>query len=99
MTTEIRTAPALTSRDQLDILRAELERRGWIARLRGSTAFPTLQVCNPHDRGFHDTIVYQPLGPTRAAYCWQWGTEIAPAAHISQAADTIMHVLQGVPAR
>lgn len=93
------TPAASTAWQHLDLLRAELERRGWIVHLRGTPALPTLHVCNPQDRDFHDAVSYRSLGPSRAVFCWHWGPEIADVHAINDAADKITYILRGVSAQ
>lgn len=85
------TDTALTARQRLDLLRAELEARGWPAHHRGTDARPFLHVCNPADLGFNDSV-----GVRGDRYVWNWGPEIGPISNVQAAASRIMHVLRVV---
>ncbi|MGP3917708.1 hypothetical protein [Nonomuraea sp. 10N515B] len=85
------TDTAISAREQLDLLRAELESRGWLADHRGTDARPFLHVRNPADAGFNDSIAH--IGER---YHWVWGPEIGPADDVQAVADRILHVLRVV---
>lgn len=85
------TDTALTARERLDQLRAELERRGWSAEHRGTDARPFLHVRNPADRGFHDSVACR-----GDVFCWNWGPELGAADNVGKVADVILHVLRVV---
>ncbi|MGI5286659.1 hypothetical protein ACQEVF_25425 [Nonomuraea polychroma] len=85
------TDTAISARQQLEQLRAELESRGWEADHRGTEERPFLHVRNPADAGFHDSVAC--LGDR---YVWNWGPEIGLADDVQAVADRIMHVLRVV---
>jgi hypothetical protein len=85
------TDTAISAREQLEKLRAELEARGWPADHRGPACKPFLHVRNPADPGFNDSVAYR-----AGRYCWNWGPEITPVDDVQEVADCILHVLRVV---
>jgi hypothetical protein len=85
------TDTAISARQQLDRLRAELESGGWHADHRGTHEQPRLHVRNPVDPGFHDTVAV--VGDR---FCWVWGPEIGLVDDVPGTAARIMHVLRVV---
>ncbi|MGI5285220.1 hypothetical protein ACQEVF_18055 [Nonomuraea polychroma] len=85
------THTAISAREQLDLLRAELERRGWLADHRGTPEKPFLHVRNPADAGFNDSVAC-----CGDRYCWNWGPEIGAVDDVQGVANRIMHVLRVV---
>ncbi|MGW6502991.1 hypothetical protein [Nonomuraea angiospora] len=85
------TDTATGARERLDLLRAELERRGWRADHRGTEERPFLHVRNPVDPGFHDSVACR-----NDRFCWNYGPEIGMVDDVAAVVDRIMHVLRVV---
>lgn len=85
------TDTAISARQQLEELRAELEARGWPADHRGPDTKPFLHVRNPADPGFNDSVTVK-----GDQFCWNWGAEIGSAGDVPEVATRIMHVLRMV---
>jgi hypothetical protein len=77
----------------LEILAAELDARGYEARLIGRDGRPArLAVTNPEA-----TMLTERVVAYAAWFWWPWADRIAPAADVSDAADMIARLLATAP--
>jgi hypothetical protein len=75
------------AKTNLEHLRAELDRRGWTARLHRDRV--ALQVCNPAEQALNETVVC-----ADQMFRWASGQDIGPTNQTALVADRIMHVLR-----
>ena len=85
------TDTAISATEQLEQLRAELERRGWAPEMRGTKRMPYLNVTNPDEPGLNGTVAAR-----HDHYRWTWGPELGPLDDVPGAADAILTVLREV---
>ncbi|KAB8184299.1 hypothetical protein FH608_048310 [Nonomuraea phyllanthi] len=83
------TDRATGAREQLDLLRVELARRGWHADQCGTEQRPFLRVRNRADPELSDSVACR-----GGVYCWSWGPAIGAVDDVSGTADRITHVLR-----
>ncbi|WP_157548252.1 hypothetical protein [Nonomuraea candida] len=82
---------ALSAREHLDRLRAELAERGWESEIRGTRENPYLRVANPSDPGLNGMVAAR-----GDLFRWTWGPVLGPIRDASVAADVIVTVLREV---
>lgn len=85
------TDTAIDAKAQLELLRAELVERGWIAQLGGTSVRPYLRVVNPHVPALNGMVACRD-----DQYRWSWGPLLGAADDVPAAARRIQYVLRAV---